>query len=202
MKLSKEEIRFIDTYLEKSDVIFVDLRAELTDHIATGVEEKMYHERIDFYDAFKEYMIKNKKELLKSNNKITTHYFNAIRYFSKTLYKPYNIILGLLIIIGYNDFNQLKILRTVHQVLFLTIFWFSVLQIIVNFMIIKKRYLYLEKTSIILLVIYYFDLFFNGFGFSKDFYGNYITIGVTLYLYIAFIVHYFVTIKKFRIQYM
>ena len=200
MKLSKEEIKFIDTYLEKSDVIFVDLRAEMTDHIATAVEEKMKNESIDFYDAFKDYMVKNKRELLKSNNKMTLHYYNAIRYFSKTLYKPYNIILGILILFGYGYFNQLKTLKTVHQILFLTILGFSVLQLIVNFMIIKKRYLYLERTSIILLVIYYFNLFFNGF--YKGFYGSYLTVAITLFLYSAFIVHYFVTIKKFRIQYL
>ena len=200
MKLSKEEIKFIDTYLEKSDVIFVDLRAEMTDHIATAVEGKMENENINFYDAFKGYMIKSKAELLKSNNKMAVHYFNAIRYFSKTLYKPYNIILALLIIVGYGYFNNPKILRAVHHVLFLCIFVFSILQLVVT-LIIKKRYFYLEKTSFILLVIYYIDLFLNGFGLSKDFYGNYLTIGVTLFLYTAFIVHYFFTVKKFRIQY-
>ncbi len=202
MKLSKEEIKFIDTYLQKSDVIFVDLRAEMTDHIATAVEEKIKKESLSFYDAFKDYMVKNKKELLKSNHKIMfAHYLNAIRYFSRTLYKPYNIILGLLIIIGYSYFNNANILRTVHHVLFLGIFVFSILQFVVT-LIVKKRYFYLEKTSFILFVIYYIDLFLNGFGFSEDFYGNYLTIGVTLFLYLAFIIHFFVTINKFRIQYL
>lgn len=199
MKLSNEEIKFIDTYLEKSDVIFVDLRAEMTDHIATGVEEKMEQEKLDFYDAFKEYMVKNKRELLKSNNKMTGYYLNSISQYFKTLYKPYNIILGLLIIIGYYYFNNDRLSKTIHQALFLTIVGFSVLQLIVS-LIIRKRYLYLEKTSIILFVIYYINLFFNGF--YKDFYGNYFSVGITLFLYVAFIVHYFFTIKKFRIQYL
>ncbi|WP_293874378.1 hypothetical protein [Flavobacterium sp.] len=199
MKLSNKELKFIDTYLEKSDVIFVDLRAEMTDHIATGVEEKMEHEKIDFYDAFKEYMIKNKRELLKSHNKMTGHYLNSIIQFSKTFYKSYNIILGLLIIIGYRYFNEDSILKTIHQALFLTIISFSVLQVVVN-LVIRKRYFYLEKTSIILVVIYYLDLFINGF--YKDFFGNYITVGVTFFLYVTFIIHYFFTIKKFRIQYL
>lgn len=58
----------------------------MLDPIALAVEQKMENENIIFYDACKEYMLKNKKELLKSNNKMTTHYINAIRYFSKTLY--------------------------------------------------------------------------------------------------------------------
>ena len=199
MKLSNEEIKFIDTYLEKSDVIFVDLRAEMTDHVATGVEEKIDQEKMDFYDAFKEYMVKNKRELLKSNNKMTGYYLNSISQFSKTLYKPYNIILALLIIIGYRYFNDDRLLKTIHRALFLTIFGFIVLQFVVS-LIIRKRYLYLEKTSIILCVIYYLNICCNGF--YKDFYGNYFTVGITLFLYVAFIVHYFFTIKKFRIQYL
>ena len=87
--------------------------------------------------------------MMLSNNKMKGYYYiNSIKQFSKTLYKPYNIILALLIIFGYGYFNQVKILKTVHQVLFLTVFGFSVLQFIINFTILKKkRYLYLEKTS-------------------------------------------------------
>ena len=54
MKLNEEQIKFIDKYLQKSDVIFVDVRAELIDHIASAVEEKMHSENLDFYDAFKD----------------------------------------------------------------------------------------------------------------------------------------------------
>ncbi len=67
MKLTREQIQFIDQYLLKSEVFFVDTRMELTDHIASAVEEKMQSENLDFYDAFKDYMIVNKKELLKQN---------------------------------------------------------------------------------------------------------------------------------------
>jgi hypothetical protein len=49
MKLSNQEVRFIDQYLQKADVIFVDVRSELTDHIASAVEEKMELENQDLY---------------------------------------------------------------------------------------------------------------------------------------------------------
>ena len=76
MKLSTREIQFIDNYLQKHDVIFVDIRAEMIDHIATAVEDKMDKETIDFYDAFKSYMITNRKDILKSNQQNWSYSFS------------------------------------------------------------------------------------------------------------------------------
>ena len=67
MKLSAENIKFIDNYLKNSEVIYYDIRMEMLDHVATAVELKMQAENIDFYDAFKSYMVVNKKEILKGN---------------------------------------------------------------------------------------------------------------------------------------
>lgn len=67
MKLSLEEIQFIDNYLKNSGVFYVDIRTEMLDHVATAVESKMQETNMDFYDAFKEFMVKNKKELMKNN---------------------------------------------------------------------------------------------------------------------------------------
>ncbi|MFY7727879.1 MAG: hypothetical protein ACOVRN_00030 [Flavobacterium sp.] len=37
-KLTTDQIKFIDTYLKNSGVFYMDIRAELTDHIASGIE--------------------------------------------------------------------------------------------------------------------------------------------------------------------
>ena len=68
-KLSKEELEFIDNYLKNSGVEYIDVRIEMLDHVASAVEAKMEAEHIDFYEAFKSYMIANKKELLTSSTK-------------------------------------------------------------------------------------------------------------------------------------
>lgn len=34
VKLEKENIRFIENYLEASDIFYADIRMEMTDHIA------------------------------------------------------------------------------------------------------------------------------------------------------------------------
>ncbi|WP_298418061.1 hypothetical protein [uncultured Kordia sp.] len=51
MKLTQEEIRYIDEYLQQSGVQFWDVRLEILDHVATGVEEKMTHESMSFEEA-------------------------------------------------------------------------------------------------------------------------------------------------------
>lgn len=53
MRLSKENIQFIDNYLKNSGVSYFDIRMEMLDHVATAVEQKMTVENLDFYDAFK-----------------------------------------------------------------------------------------------------------------------------------------------------
>ena len=67
MKLTKENIQFIDNYLENSGVKYIDIRFEMTDHVATALEGM----EGSFYDSFKSYMLQHKKELLQSNSKFT-----------------------------------------------------------------------------------------------------------------------------------
>ena len=93
MKLSKEQIRFIDNYLRKSEVFFVDTRMELTDHIATAVEEKMQAENLDFYDAFKNYMVVNKKKLLKQNKTSWSNLKKMAQTFFRAFLHPIVFIL-------------------------------------------------------------------------------------------------------------
>ena len=55
-KLSPKEIRFIETYLKNSGVVFFDVRLEMTDHIASELEERISKENSrDFYEEFKDF---------------------------------------------------------------------------------------------------------------------------------------------------
>ncbi len=200
MKLTAEQIQFIDKYLQKADVIFVDIRAEMIDHVATAVEEKMQSENIEFYDAFKDFMVFNKRELLKRNNKQFKYFEEAIVSFSRTLFKPYNLVFGVFLTVVFAYFDDLKLLKAINYGLFYGIFGIAIIQIIYSRLILRKRYLCLENTSSVLTVIYYFTFLFNGF--YRNFYGNSISIGITLFLLFAFMVHAFVTVRKFRLRYL
>ncbi len=69
-KLTKENIQFIENYLENSDIFYADIRMEMTDHVASAIEDKMNHgDSRDFYYIFKDYMVENKARLLNDNRK-------------------------------------------------------------------------------------------------------------------------------------
>lgn len=107
-KLTKENIQFIDTYLKNFDVIFFDIRIEMTDHVASEIEAKMSRgDARDFYDIFKSYMVEHKKGLLKNLNKFkwqaTKKAFKQIfinSYHPKTLF--FTVVSMLCLFWGWN----------------------------------------------------------------------------------------------------
>lgn len=60
MKLSKNQIEFIDKFLKRNGFEFVDIREEMIDHIASAVEEKMITDNTDFHDTFVSYVNYNR----------------------------------------------------------------------------------------------------------------------------------------------
>lgn len=70
MKLTKDNIIFIDTYLKNTHIEYVDVRMELLDHIASEVEHDMITNNRSFYDAFKAYMVQHKKQIEKDYEKL------------------------------------------------------------------------------------------------------------------------------------
>src|SRR5690606_3741381 len=69
-KLTSKEIRFIENYLKNSGVVFFDVRMEMTDHVASELEERLSKMNSrGFYEEFKDYMRLHKKSLLKSTRK-------------------------------------------------------------------------------------------------------------------------------------
>lgn len=85
MALTKENITFIDTYLENSDVNYIDIRLEMIDHVASEIEQQMENgDEREFYFIFKDYMVKNKHKLL-NNNRI--HIKNTDNRLTKNILK-------------------------------------------------------------------------------------------------------------------
>lgn len=109
-KLTKEQIQFIENYLEHSDVYYADIRMEMTDHVASAIEAKMKHENTnDFYTIFKNYMVKNKANLLENNKKFIRDVDKSIfKRLVKLLLKPQNIMLFIvLLVLGYQFFPSI-----------------------------------------------------------------------------------------------
>jgi len=109
MNLSKEELQFIDTYLKNSDVIYTDVRLELTDHVASAIEVELEENPNEtFYEVFKSYMIHNKKSLLKNHEeqKVKLRDKIIIRFGKEFLAKEVLLLLVLAAIIP--DFIELN----------------------------------------------------------------------------------------------
>src|SRR5690606_13225954 len=95
MKLTVEELTFIDTFLQKSEVRFKDIRIELTDHIAEAVEAKMAANNHPFYDAFKDYMAVNKRDLINQKSFSRTARQIAFGFFKSVLFQPTTIFFAI-----------------------------------------------------------------------------------------------------------
>ena len=114
MKLTKEEIQFIDTYLENSEVVYADIRMEMVDHVASDIECRMEAgDTRDFYYVFKDYMVENKAQLLNDNKQFLKSADKKIgRTFLKELKKPITPLLFLASCIGFYVLYQNSNLET------------------------------------------------------------------------------------------
>ena len=163
MSLSSENIQFIDNYLKNSEVIYYDIRMEMLDHVATAVEQKMQTENLDFYDAFKNYMVVNKKEILKGNKLWSGYSKDTILNFLKFLRHPILIFIGVSFYFFYenvevsNYFSESFTIRNLFAV-FLIIF--ALFQLIYFRFILRQRFFILEKLGGLLNIIYYVQIFF------------------------------------------
>ena len=84
-KLSREEVQFIDDYLYNKGVYYIDVRCEMTDHVATALENM----EGGFRENFSGYMRANLKELLATNKKFKRKATSeAWRLFTGMLKKP------------------------------------------------------------------------------------------------------------------
>jgi len=196
MKLDKSQIEFIDAYLQKSDVYFVDIRAELTDHIASAVEEKMLVEGLEFYDAFKAFMVVNKRELLKPKN----YFVPAVVNFVKTLLKFYNLIIGVVILVLnaliFQETDSAKIFEQICYISFGYLVLLAIAQFVYTSIILKRRFIQLENLSFVLTAIYWLSILINGF--FSDYSSNAITSAAVMYVSIAYTIYSFQIIKKFN----
>lgn len=199
MKLSKEEIKFIDTYLISDEVIFVDIRQEMLDHIATAVEEKMTTEQLDFYEAFKIYMIHNKKEVMKNNKEPNSYSWVVIRQFLLFLVKPYMLALVVLLFFFFKNVDVNPFLSkhfSIAHMFFFLMMLLALFQIIYFYVYLKKRFYAIERSGSVLTGIYFFQLFF--LPISENERVSEFTLTIFTFLYLSFVAFYLSEMVKFH----
>lgn len=89
-KLTLQQLQFIDTYLKDSGVQYNDIRYEMTDHVASALENM----EGDFDTNFKGYIITHKKDLFKTQRKfIALARRKAVFALVKNLCRPWAVLL-------------------------------------------------------------------------------------------------------------
>lgn len=197
--LDKEQIKFIDTYLENSNVIFVDIRLEMVDHVASAIETQVENgDTRDFYYIFKDYMANNKDVLLAQNRKFTSAVDKAIGM--KWLKNCFSLK-GLLTVVFMFAINFLlniyfKDLEFVNAIKYIPFVVFIVV-VVLYFIVIKKknkRYSAIERIPFYFLATYYTTDFLVKYGsryssFFKE--SVFVTILISSFLIMLFIMLFF-----------
>jgi len=200
MKLNKNQIQFIEGFLQRNDVIYVDIRAEMIDHIATGVEEKMKVEDIEFHDAFVSYVNSNRKEIFSMNKKTWQSTLSELKNYFRFFLKPKSLFAVVLIIMLFFTFRKTMVYTFLKEDLsfyFLLIFLsYSMLSMIYFFGIKKKRYYFIERSNIVLSILYWINLFlFKPFD-KQEYISDVLTI-VFMCLFVVYVLYAINQINKF-----
>ena len=200
MKLNKNQIQFIDGFLQCNDVIYADIRAEMIDHIATGVEEKMKVEDIEFHDAFVSYVNSNRKEIFSMNKKTWQSTLSELKNYFRFFLKPKSLFAVVLIIMLFFTFRKTMVYTFLKEDLsfyFLLIFLsYSMLSMIYFFGIKKKRYYFIERSNIFLSILYWINLFlFKPFD-KQEYISDVLTI-VFMCLFVVYVLYAINQINKF-----
>ncbi len=145
-KLIKENIQFIDNYLLKSGVIYKDIRVEMIDHVASAVEERMQTNNAIFYDAFKGFMVENKKSLLEGQDVFIKQIRNSL--FKAFLGKLFSINKLVLSIIVYSlHYFLYPLFKYQDHKRFFLIYFIGILGIAALYVRIKNGFNLKEKYS-------------------------------------------------------
>jgi hypothetical protein len=199
MSLSSENIQFIDNYLKNSEVIYYDIRMEMLDHVATAVEQKMEAENLDFYDAFKSYMMVNKKEILKGNKFWSIYSKDTILSFLKFLLHPIMFFIGIFFYIFFDNINVTHYFSesfSINNLFFTIILSIAFFQIFYFYIYLKERLYVIEKWGGLLVLLYYAQIFFFP-GYSSKSPSN-LVMAIFFYLLFAYLVYFIIQILKFN----
>ena len=210
MKLNQDQIHFIDTYLQNSEVIYKDVRLEMADHVASGIEQEWAkHQNESFREVFKSYMVTNKKQLLddfKAFRKKTTK--RLFLELGKAMIKPVSLLLGLLVFMVffysqeliYNAFGNLythwKAISLVVVILLVLVWYVS------KRFIVKDSYIAIEQLMWVLIFLHYGASFVLDIiiGFIPEGYKNIVTLVLSV-IYVMLFINFIKVLRSHIIYY-
>lgn len=198
MSLSSENIQFIDNYLKNSEVIYYDIRMEMLDHVATAVEQKMEVENIDFYNAFKSYMILNKKEILKGNKGEGLHFKEPLKKFGIFVIQPFQLFLAFITYLTVYFFTQYFGINDFTKYIYITIIITYLIFGLIHFLLTrKKKFYYIDKNFSIIFLLYQIANPLHRIA-NEGFTSYVVFNSIILFVFFAFLRFYYLEMKSFR----
>jgi hypothetical protein len=200
--LTPQQLQFIDHYLENSGVEYVDIRTEMTDHVATALETQ----EGDFYENFRLYMLDHKQELLKNYKyfkRLATR--GAFKVVGKTLLKPWFLVLPFVVV--YICFNLAKTIGVsqVSEYLEFTyfgLFFLSVLPYLVGLLVLKKKFSVASKVvNAPGLVLYFAHEAVRPLRLNDNAWVSFVFFALMITFAAAIAVTSFIQRRKYRLQY-
>jgi hypothetical protein len=193
MKLSKEDIQFIDTYLENSEVVYVDIRMEMVDHVASDIEGRIHvGDTREFYYIFKDYMVENKAQLLEDNKQFLK---SADKKIGKALLKEFVNPLTLLIFLAscigfyllYLNFNKQTFELFVSFIPLLCLAGFALIYVVYYKVKNLKRFSGFERLGFLSGVFFQItNIFFMNYRVNDERTILWVIVGVSLTLALMF----------------
>ncbi len=205
--LAKKDIQFIDRYLSH-EIIFTDIRAEMVDHVASAIEQKMNDgDRRTFYYVFKDYMIKNKSLLYKTNRIFFLSVdYKAGKRFLKNVFSLKGMAVFLTVflyfIVAENYLDPPQFFKAIKNspmaILFIIAFIY-----LIDIKRRKERFSAIERLGLYLLFIYQFIFIFLNLTSKKlDFFnGNILLITLTSTFLIFLLVLFLFTAVQYKKEY-
>ncbi len=209
MNLTKENIAFIDAYLKKSDIEFIDIRMEMLDHVANAIEAKMQQENLNFYDAFKDYMVVHKKGLIQSfESQKKELKYKSIVILLRNFTKPYAVALVVivsLLVFKWEDFTATEFPN--NKIVFGTNIFTAVIFCMLKYFNRKNKFSVIEFLAMPLAIVNPIIYFLFDYSLQKPRFYNYVPLlvdSITIFLIslnLIFLVTLFQKNKEIRRKY-
>jgi hypothetical protein len=205
-KLTKEDIQFIDTYLDNSDVVYADVRLEMVDHIASDIENSMKNgDERDFYYIFKDYMVNNKASLLNNYKSFKSKTLNKLTLKLLRSFLTLKSIFLTCVLVGLCLFFKEHIVTYLNEDVFIMLWFFTTLLVFVLWLYsntkTKTRFIAIEQLFLAMLLLTYFakSAFIDiCMSFVTNDNKDYLYLGLLVFFIVTWFNFISITIKNFQ----
>ena len=140
MKLTQEQVQFIDRALADADFKYSDIRYEITDHIATAIEQQ----EGDFHTKFTNYVDIHKSEIFKAKRQfIKLARREAFTSLGHNLFRPWAVLFtGVITAAGmyaHNFYERADVADVLYQIVSV-LFFMTFLPLLYNYITRKPVY--------------------------------------------------------------